>query len=202
MKRYRLKKDLPNIRAGAEFKLNNKGDLVLSGGDRDSYGPFIPGVYTLYCRPVLDICPNILTDWFEEIPEKTKTVYDLKYGDECWMRGSNLQPLKIEWRGTPYDNQLRELGLIFLSKEDLEKDNIWQRARQILLRDTRGFKPDWRDETQQKYTVYFDSCYGYLCTDFWCTYLSSSIYFATEEGTEASIKAHEKEWKIYLGVEE
>lgn len=70
MKRYRLKKDLPTIKAGATFKLDDKRGLVLLGGGKDTYGSFIPNVFVLYDKAVLDIFPNILTDWFEEIPEE------------------------------------------------------------------------------------------------------------------------------------
>jgi len=43
---------------------------------------------------------------------------------------------------------------------------------------------------------------GELRADFTHTHQEHKIYFATPEDAKASIKAHEKEWKTYLGVEE
>lgn len=203
MKRYRLKKDLPTIRAGAEFKLNDEGDLVLSGGDKDDYGPFIPGVYTLYCKPTLDLCPNILADWFEEIPEEPKSVWDLRDGDECWViEVSAYGPVASKAHWHEGLGELRSLGLILLTKEDAERDISRRLAREILLNDTKGFKPNWKKD-KTKYEVYYDYEINKLMVEHWFGSCSHpDLWFATEEEAEASIETHGKEWKTYLGVEE
>lgn len=60
MKRYKLLKDLPTFKAGDLFYISQYGDLIHDGGDI--------GV-TAYARQTLDMFPNILTEWFEEVEE-------------------------------------------------------------------------------------------------------------------------------------
>lgn len=61
MKRYKLLKDLPNFNAGDEFYLDSNNDLRLKGSDAMAYN-----------HHTLEKFPNILTDWFKEIPEESK----------------------------------------------------------------------------------------------------------------------------------
>lgn len=58
MKQYKLKKDLPTFNGGDEFYLDNNNDLRLKGSDIMAYN-----------HKTLEKFPNILKDWFEEIPE-------------------------------------------------------------------------------------------------------------------------------------
>ena len=119
MKRYRLKKDLPTIKAGATFKLDDKRGLVLLGGGKDTYGSFIPNVFVLYDKAVLDIFPNILTDWFEEIPEEAKTVWNLKEDEWCCYMDASGEICPMNWS---FENEpLREVGNIFRTTTDAEK---------------------------------------------------------------------------------
>ncbi len=197
--KYKLKYDLPVYKAGELFHISKKGNLVHTESGRMAFDRKTLNKY------------GVLLQWFAIVPEemKPKTIWDLEDGDECWMCGVGRYSVEIykrHWSDDPIHgaqlHEARYMNSLFLTREDAIKAYKREKAKSILLRDTKGFKPDWRDETQQKYTVYFDSCYGHLCTDYWVTYISSSIHFATEEDAEASIKAHEKEWKTYLGVEE
>ncbi len=200
MKRYKLKKDLPTFEAGCLFGINSDGDLCFvetASGDK---------VKTInnavYSAEQLRRYPNILTEWFEEIPEEPKRVWDLKDGDECWMLDVDLEPLQIEWRGTPYDIRLRELGQIYLTKSELLAEIAHEEAKQILLRDTKGFKPDWNNWSEFKHYVLYDQTVKKFRTYAHSFEISGHIYFKNRIDAEASIKTHEKEWKTYLGVEE
>lgn len=142
--------------------------------------------------------------YIEEIPEKPKTVDDLKVGDRCWritlsaLTGFDVEDLEFGIR----ESLMVETGSIFLTREKGEKELARRKAKVILERDTKGFKPDWKDYRQTKVYV----LYNYMAQDF-SIYThreesGSHIYFATQEDASASIKVHEKEWKIWLGVEE
>lgn len=199
MKRYKLKKDLPTFKAGDLFHKIRNGNLVHTS----------TGVLA-YMHQTLEKFPNILKDWFEEIPEDPKTVWDLKEGDECWARSSHESPFgstpvradKRTWFGSPLDKSLREIGGIFLTEEECKRDIEWQKAKQILLRDTKGFKPDWSDSNQNKTLVYYSSDDKTFRMVPWSVNAFGGIYFGSLEDAEASIEAHEKEWKTYLGLEE
>ena len=71
MKKYKLLKDLPTFKAGDEFYINSIGDLIL-------YDKWI----VAYTKLTLDKFPNILTDWFEKIPEFDR--WRAERGEEYW----------------------------------------------------------------------------------------------------------------------
>lgn len=95
----------------------------------------------------------------------------------------------------------KSIGNCFATRREAKQYRKWLKARATLLEDTNGFKPDWNDEDEWKYYVY----YNHKDSTFWVSSMSylndGKIYFETKEDAENSIKSHEKEWKIYLGVE-
>lgn len=207
MKRYKLKKDLPTFKAGQEFAIAGcDGGLWLIGG-YDDHGDWY-GRVLAYSRQTLEKFPNILTDWFEEIPETPKTVWDLKEGDGCFYFATDGGIFSDQWEGAGLDHSRRDIGNIFITREEAEKELARRRVKVILERDTKGFKPNWQSGEYDKYEVAYDySDGGYDGISLFvndCRYCCShnDLWFATEEDAQYSIEKHEKEWKIYLGVEE
>lgn len=166
---------------------------------------FVPDPLTnaTYIHRLLDYA------FIERISEQPKTVWDLKEGDNFYF---------IDWYGNTGGcasmriqdlsrmRHYREVGNCFLTLEECRRELARRKAKVILERDTKGFKPDWSktcpSEDKWVYTVVYNHNYkrlvanGYAIKQFPC-----EIWFATEEDTEASIKAHPEEWKTYLGVE-
>lgn len=195
MKMYRLKKDLSrtNTKAGALFGSSENGDLYCFYGGRNiEIG-----------SDIFNLFPGLLEEWFEEIPDEPKTVWGLKEGDRYWFIRTNNWVDDCMWNDSQYDIGCRVGGNCFLTKEEAEKELAYRKAKAILERDTKGFKPDWKDGGNSKYDVYYDHINKHLVVgdhSIICTH--KDLWFATYEDAEASIKAHEKEWKTYLGVEE
>lgn len=142
--------------------------------------------------------------YIEEIPKQPKTVWDLKEGDKYYCildYGGIVEPRWVEKE--QYNQECRrEAGNIFLTYAEAEKELARHKAKQILLRDTKGFTPDWSDPNQPKFTVsmcHTDMVLSIVC---WHIYNYGVIYFASREDARTSIKIHEKEWKVYLGVED
>lgn len=136
-----------------------------------------------------------------EAPEPEK--WEPKEGDEYWKIGSDGIFSYNVWRNHYYEHGSLAMGNIFRTKKDADKALAWLKARKVLYDDAKGFKPNWKDEEEKKWAVYCDTRYGGLHTDWFQQIVSRpGPHFATREDAEASIKAHEKEWKIYLGVEE
>lgn len=194
MKKYKLKKDLPTFSAGDIFTLADNGNLYKDIGEQ------IP--IHAYAASTLAKFPNILSDWFEEILDQPKTVWDLKIGDSVWYVDGEHITYEANWDDAEMDRNDREYGDVFLTKEEAEQELARRKAKQILLRDTKGFRADWKHSDEWKYYVDYTIMAHELITCLELNHLSHEIYFATEEDAVASIKAHEKEWKIYLGVEE
>lgn len=200
MKRYKLLKPLPTFKAGDKFFISEKGNLIAGTpekpkkvivGTGDSIIPIELDLMT-YTKETLEQFPNILTDWFEEIYE------NVFYFIDVLSPNKPIQKRNIDESSDWFIERLKSLGNYFETKEKAEKHFEWLKAREVLIQDTKGFKPDWNDFNQMKYHVQYDyeDCeFGVWSSSFnkYC-----EIHFATEEDAKNSIKEHEEEWKIYL----
>lgn len=200
MKKYKLKKDLPTFKAGDKFALRVDGGLWLID-DYDESGDIDCRVKA-YDKQTLSKFPNIITDWFEEIPEEPKTVWDLKEGDNGWfIEGGGVKKyVSMDEIELEFFKDKIEVGDGFTTVKEAKKELARCRAKAILERDTKGYKvkklEDW-------YLVYYNYVNRKLIVsqrDGTNNY--GTLAFANQEDAEASIKAHPNEWKIYLGVEE
>ena len=109
-----------------------------------------------------------------------------------------------DWFEDSYEDTLKhhmEIVWAFETKEEAEKHLEWLKARAVLIEDTKGFEPDWTDFNKMKYHVTYD----YEDCEFgvWSASVNKycEIHFATKEDAKNSLETHEKEWKIYFGVE-
>lgn len=121
MKKYRLLKDLPTFKAGEMFEIDDDGHLrsLEQLQEYKSTGQSI-GILA-YAKSTLDKLPSILTDWFEEIPEQTKTVFDLEKGDQYYQISGTLIS-KCEWKNSEGQILRRDVGDIVLTKDEAEKE--------------------------------------------------------------------------------
>lgn len=91
-------------------------------------------------------------------------------------------------------------GNCFKTREEAEELLEWLKARKTLLDDTKGFKPDW-ENGMDKFHVYCDVLVEKFYADAYrCTNNGVGIWFETIEDAKESIKKHEKEWRIYMGL--
>lgn len=204
MKQYRLKKDLPTFKAGDEFFINEMGSLIAGTpeepkkvivGTGDSTVPI--EVYLIaYAKEALRQFPNVLTDWFEEIDDES-TFYFI----DVLFLGKPIKKRNIDESSDWFIERLKSLGSYFKTEQEAEEHLEWLKARATLLKDTKGFKPDWNDADGWKYCVYYDHPYSTLKVDSAVYVDAHEFYFETKEDAKFSIKLHEKEWRIYLGVE-
>lgn len=182
------------------MKLRDKrtGEIRIVNG---SYADRIKGTVRIYLadlnkKPVGDaMLPDIMENY--EVVERLKTVWDLKPDDVFYVIDDGRVAGGV-WGQFDYTRN-RDAGDVFLTKKDAEKELARRKAKQVLLRDTKGFKPRLSDGYEHIKVYYTDE--GDLATlsDYG---LYGDIYFELFADAEASIVAHEKEWKIYLGVEE
>lgn len=184
------------------MKLRDKrtGEIRIVNG---SYADRTKGTVRIYLadlnkRPVGDaMLPDIIKNY--EVVEKPKTVYDLKDGDECWtVFCAELGYVSVRIKFNGLAMMLRETGSLYLTKEEAEKDIAWNRAREILIRDTKGFKPSRSDDYRHIEVYYTDEGDLDTASDHG---LDGCIYFESYADAEASIDAHPNEWRTYLGVE-
>lgn len=200
MKRYKLLKDLPTFKAGDMFYISQYGALIYDDGDF--------GVMA-YSQSTLEKFPNILKEWFEEIQEEpTDSIHwKPKKGDNYFYIIHSYNPLHNEvlvstWIDDDHDKTHYLLGNIYRSHEEAEKARNRELA-EVRLRRTSNFEPDWSNNDQNKWTVYYNHNDKELLVEA-TAFLQypSAIYFDTYDSIKKSIKENKQDWLIYFGIEE
>lgn len=194
-KRYRLKRALPTFREGDEFELRPDGCLYLCKTSA-SWRHWKNRVMA-YHRNTLELFPNILEDWFEEIDERP---WKPEFDDKYWFIGSMGVGNETAWTNDAVDNCRFQLGNCFQTNEQAKKAIEWLKAFKVLRDDTKGFNPDWGNSKQDKLYVGYNTSKLYVQSVNACH--EHLIYFATYADARESIEKHSHEWKIFLGVEE
>lgn len=191
MKRYKLKKDLPTFKAGDEFYLSEKGNLVSADEQ-----PVVA-----YSKLTLEKFPNILKDWFEEILEYKRWRAEL--GESYWFSDTNGRACEGIDDRYSIDDYRYNTGNYSKTKEGVKKYIDYLIALQTIKDDAKGFVPDWKDLNQPKYY----GCYDYISECFDVrrddrAHTQGVVYFKTKEDIEESFEKHRKEWLTVLGVKE
>lgn len=190
MKRYKLLKDLAGLKAGSTLYLNELGNLVAE--DKTTI-VFLANFIHFY---------NILdSDWFEEIPEDYKR-WRADEDEQYWYIGSCGAVISDRDDRVSADDAYYEFGNYFRTEAEAEKAVNWLKALTVLRDDTKGFKPNWKDGSQLRWGVEYNYATNRLSVYLTFGIQNGVIYFATKDDALESIKKHEREWKIFYGVEE
>lgn len=196
MKRYKLLKDLPTFKAGDLFYISEYGALVHNGGDPDGYNVMA------YAQSTLEKFPNILTEWFEEIPNPTDSIHWKPKIGQRYFYIDDGYVFSDVWIDSRVDNRRYMAGAIYYAETDAKRALERQIAITTLMRDS-NFEPDWSNNDQNKWTAFYNHNDKELLVEA-TAFLQypSAIYFDTYDSIKKSIKNHKKEWLIYLGVED
>lgn len=183
MKRYKLKRDLPTFKAGDEFYLDSNNDLRLKGSDIMAYN-----------HHTLEKFPNILKDWFEEIPECKRWRANK---DDPYYFTNSFGTIRREYDyRAPEDDYRYKTGSYGRTVEELEAKREYDIARQVLLDDADGGK------FVRAEIVYYADYNSSIIANKWNvnytlnSYSPDKIYFKDEKSLKKSLKIHEKQWEI------
>lgn len=184
MKRYKLLKDIPFVKAGEIFGLHRGGIkdfITLFKGDEE--------VYTI---KVSENVSEMFNEWFEEIKDPEEYFYISSSGD--------IEYSKSEWNKEVIEPQ-KLIGNFFETKEEAEKYLEYLKAKVIIKQDTKGFKPDWKDIAEDKYYGFWDTSAKKLDWIRISILQDDRIYFETKNDIKESFEKHPEEWKTYLTYE-
>lgn len=186
MKRYKLLKDTPTVKAGTIFEERESPDEYKELGQ----------VVTDGCltRPWLTVSEiDNFDEWFEEIPEK----------HERWRGGRGDSYYFIDDEGAirheidtndGMDNYRYNIGNYFKTEAEAESYKKYLTARQVLLDDAEGGKCI---EYGKNWHAYYDTITKtYHPVHSISYFYPGIIYFRTEEALEKSLKEHEEQWEI------
>ena len=203
MKLYKLLKDLPTFKAGQLAYISKTGNLI-AGTPENQKTTETGLIIMIYHETTLKKFPNILTEWFEEVQEPTDSIHwKPKHGaeyfwiDEC---GSILPG--TFYRDSLYDQQRLTFGNVYRTEKEAEKASE-RRLAEVRLRRASNFKPDWNNDKQNKWTVYYNHNDKELLIEA-TAFLQypSAIYFDTYDSIEKSIKENREDWLKYLEIKE
>lgn len=196
MKRYKLLKDTPTIKAGTIFEKVVRGVDGIKGS-----AVVVPiGANTDFQWTIKDI--DNFDEWFEEIEELTDSIHwKPKKDDEYFWMNSYGETQPDVWDGDSIDSMRLALGMVYRTEEECEEARE-RRLAEVRLRQTSDFKPDFED-SRGGWVVYYNykdkELYSYD-TDYDDS--GETIRYATEEDSRKSIKENREDWLKYFGVEE
>lgn len=189
MKRYKLLKDLPNLKKGT----------ILSEGEP------IFGVKTLITKnnsvSTTFIGNELFEEFFEEIQEEpTDSIHwNPMIGEKCFiLENANIIP--TFFTGKLRDYNAWRTGKIFRTEEECEKARDRELA-EARLRRTSTFKPDFEND-KGGWVVFYNPREKILEThEVYRLDYGEIVRYENQEDAEKSIKEYEKEWRIYFGIE-
>jgi hypothetical protein len=123
----------------------------------------------------------------------------LNLGDTYWIVGREGSIASQTWSDDTVDNQRLEVGNVFRTKEEAEKEVARRKVMKKLKDLAGGFVPNWRDTVQYKWYVY----YSFKGEEFYvngCSYLNTpmQIYFPTREAAQHAIDVLGDELDVLL----
>ena len=185
MKRYKLLKDLPFAQAGDIFKGELEyGTTVLFPEDYENYK------HKLSSDEFWDF-----DEWFEEV-KKSKRKYLIDFYQA--KVDETLEEFYVDWA----DNNLTDLMVWFDTREEAEKHLAYLKAKAIIKKDAKGFKPDWQDTNEDKWCGVWDIVHKEVSTHVTWYGQEDIIYFKSKEDIEESYEKHPNEWRTYLTYEQ
>ena len=204
MKKYKLLKDLPCAKAGEIFQQG------YDENDKDNVYLFQGALGAKYIKIWLDYIDDF-NEWFEEVkePELPKEFFYVlinKIASVNYFAYSFDEETRQEYRNIVEKH--KSVDNYFETEEEAEKYLEYLTAKTIIKQDTKGFKPNWNDTKQIKYSCSYDEdrFTGYGCVkpviDETSTKMGALIYFKSKEDIEESLKKHPEEWRKYLSYEQ
>ena len=138
MKRYKLLKDLPFAKVGDILSLERSQEYGYFKLCKDRSNPRSIELYEGIVEGFIDN----FDEWFEEIKEPkiffTIDIYKSKFKEINTDYYSGWSALEVK--------NIKDLGLLFKTKEEIDKFIAYLKAKAIIKQDTKGFKPNWNNE--------------------------------------------------------
>lgn len=192
-KYYKLKSDLPTFKTGDVFKINWSGHLeYVKGAQTVKEGQEL----IAYTKMTLDKFPDILKDWFEEMPGyAVYTKWRAKIGEKYWFISDEGDVFSAYELGASTDTNRWNRGNYYKTEGDTKKHQKYLKALNILLTDASGGEyVDGGDN----WTAVYDCYRGIydISDNVDVISVGNNIWFQNVDDIENSLKKHRDEWNI------
>lgn len=185
MKRYKLLKDTPTLKAGTIFE-----EVVGDFDGLKGLARITPiGTKTSPQFTIKDI--DNFNDWFEEIPEYKR--WKAEEDEEYYAINRSGFVYRVKDTRQPEDDYRYKTGSYGRTKEELEAKLEYDIARQVLLDDAEGGKYSYGEENWCTYYSKYTQEWTGFDNDI---YHPGMIYFRTGEALQKSLEEHKEQWQI------
>lgn len=185
MKKYKLLKDTPTIKAGTVFE-----EVV---GDFDGLKVLTRitpvGAKTSPQFTIKDI--DNFDEWFEEIPKNKR--WRAEYNEKYWCNDGNGGIYSSTEDGHKADSYRFLTGNYFKTEEEAEVYKEYLIAHQVLLDDAKGGKFSYDEDN---WCACYSKTFHKWVSITGNTYYPGTIYFKTREALEESLKNHNNQWTV------
>ena len=186
MKRYKLLKDMPAVKAGTTFR-----EII-----REVDGSKVIKEYESIDKISILVSEiNDFDEWFEEIEP-----YWIPKKDDVYFYIDEYGAIVRErWSDFYHERWLYKSGRTYRSFEECKKARDRELAEAVLRR-TSNFKPDF-ENGKGGYCIGYDDMTKSLriYPASWVD-AGETVRYETEEDAQKSIDEHEKEWLAYFGI--
>lgn len=199
MKTYKLKKDLPLAQNGEEVEVSEKWQNLV----RIYKKPNNNRSGILICQ----IKKEDISEWLEEIPQKPKSVWELKDWDLCYSIRSDNDIIEMKWWFGSMPRVCRDIDFLFLTREEAEKELEKRKAIQ------RVKKYCWENSIELadidfvnnsdnlKFTINFNTSTKKFIIIHFCISVNTSIFFfKKEEDAQKVLDNCESDLKIIFNI--
>ena len=194
--KYKLLKDLPELKAGSTFVEVDTKDienlkLIYQIDDEG-----VPRCAYTWINPEK---PN---EWFEEIPEPINSIHwkPKKY-DTYWFVGMGGKIRHDSWIDSPLDFWRSYFGEIYRTKQECKKAHDRKLAK-VRLQRTSTFEPDFENENGGWIIGYDYRLKELTCVNVVRTNYGEPVRYKTKEEAEKSIKENRDDWLTYFRIKE
>lgn len=196
MKRYKLLRDTPTIKAGTIFE-----EVVSDFDGAKELARITPiGAKTNPQWTIRDI--DNFDEWFEEIQEPTDSIHwEPQFGDEYWFINYRGDIECRNWGNTTVDAWNLDSGNIYTTEKKCEQA-YHRRLAEARLRRTSTFKPGFKNGNGG-WIIGYDHYLKELTYDsIDCTDYGEPVRYETEEDAQKSIEEHKEDWLTHFGIGE
>lgn len=136
----------------------------------------------------------------EKIPQKPKTVWDLKIGDEYWYITLLGYVEEVSYQSDDEDINIIKAGNAFLTKEEANNEAERRKCEAIMLKYGTRDMMSLGDGNKSKYCIYLNNFLNKIVvSDNYCIQSQGSIYFESKELAQKAIEeCGEERLKKYI----
>lgn len=124
-----------------------------------------------------------------------------KHGQAYWFADVDGYVVCDYWGNSAIDKCRKDFVRIFKTKKECERYSEIQKA---FKEESKNFEPNWKDNNQNKYCLYYDYDENSLKISGWSTRRQAILYFESREVLKELISRFGEEdvKKYYFGIED